>query len=450
MELNMRLLLLLLMCTLCPLAVAQVSTPPPAAAASSVALPVQPLGHIAPATAARVDHVAMAAIRTFTRAYALIKQAYVDKVDNQRLMQAAIHGMLSNLDPHSAFLEHDDLASLTEDTSGAYAGVGVVVVNLHGQLRVIAPIDDTPAARAGIRAGDIIISIDGTAVNADDADAMLNRLRGPVDSQVRLGILHDKASVPTVMSLTRERIKVASVRTRMLDPGYAEIRISEFQQRTGEDLRHQLQQLVAKHGPLRGVVLDLRSNPGGLVSAAVDVADSFIDSGVIVSTRGRLAQSHVTFNASPGDLLNGAPMVVLVDQGTASAAEIVAGALKDHHRALIMGQQTFGKGSVQTVLPIGDGDALKLTTARYYTPAGHSIQARGISPDIDLADLAIAPRDTPPTPILTEADLPHHLQAGTGPAAVADATAAKPLALDDYAMSAALHVLKGLAIARRN
>lgn len=404
-----------------------------------------------PAASASVDSMDMADIRTFTRAFSMIKKAYVDKVSDKRLMQAAVRGMLSNLDPHSEFLDHSALKSLGEDTDGAYAGIGVVVINMHGQLRIIAPLDGTPAARAGIRAGDIITSINGIAVDGEDIDVMADKLRGPVGSVLHLSVLHKKASVATPLTLTRERIEVASVRTRLLAPGYVDIRISEFQERTGDDLRKQLQALIAKHGPLQGAVLDLRSNPGGLVSAAVDVADTFLDSGVIVSTRGRLPQSDLTFTATPGDLLHGAPLVVLVDNGTASAAEIVAGALQDHHRALVMGRLTFGKGSVQTVLPVGDGDALKLTTARYYTPDGRSIQARGITPDITLQDLTVAPRDTPPTPILSESDLPHHLNAGTAtPASASSAATQKaPLAMDDYAMSEALNVLKGLAIAKR-
>jgi carboxyl-terminal processing protease len=407
----------------------------------------------APAAAASsAAHVDLDDIRTFTRVYALVKQAYVDPVDDKRLMQAAIRGLLANLDPHSEYLDNTGLEQLSEDTSGEYAGVGIEVADVEGELRVIAPLDDTPAQRAGVRAGDVILSIDGKAVDSDSIDEMVKHLRGPEGSQVRLSILHEKATTPEAITLTRERIHIDSVHTRMLEPGYAYLRISEFQQGTAGELRSQLDALVKKNGALRGAVLDLRSNPGGLLTSAVGVADTFLDSGGIVTTRGRVKQADMSFSATPGDLLNGAPMVVLIDNGTASAAEIVAGALKDDHRALLVGRRSFGKGSVQTVLPLDDNHAVKLTTARYYTPSGTSIQAEGIRPDIALGDLTVNPRETPPTPIVSEADLPNHLENPVIGSDTDDEDAAgsnSKLALEDYALSEALHVLKGMAIARR-
>ena len=286
---------------------------------------------------------------------------------------------------------------LSEDTSGSYDGLGLEVLTVEGTLRVIAPIDDTPADRAGIKPGDIITRIDGKTITSDNVNEAVNMLRGKSGSSVTLSVLHEGASVPIDLKLTRETIKVASVRVRALDPGYVYIRIAQFQEDTGAELQiASWPSCAASRKRWRGAVLDLRSNPGGLLTSAVEISDDFLDSGKIVSTRGRLKQTDLSFSATPGDLLDGAPMVVLVDNGTASAAEIVAGALKDNHRALIMGRRTFGKGSVQTVLPLDDTHAVKLTTARYYTPSGTSIQAAGIQPDIELADLKLTVRDSPP------------------------------------------------------
>lgn len=416
-------------------------------AAATVPAPAQ--SATAPASASSVGHVDIDDIRTFTRGYTLVKQAYVDPVTDKRLMDAAIHGLLSELDPHSAFLDRRDLQQLSEDTSGEYAGIGIQVAEVAGQLRVITPLDGTPAARAGIQPGDVILSIDGKAINRESIDGMVDRLRGPAGSQVSLSILHDPSVAPRQVALTRERIQVTSVRSQLLDPGFAFLRVSEFQQGTAQGLRDAINTLQ-KQRPLKGAVLDLRSNPGGLLTAAVGVSDIFLDQGQIVSTRGRLPQADMQFSATQGDLLNGAPLVVLVNNGTASAAEIVAGALKDNRRAGIIGQRTFGKGSVQSVLPLDDNYAVKLTTARYYTPNGTSIQAEGIRPDIRLADLTISPRETPPTPIISEADLPHHLDNGNDmqiqPAQSVNND--QQIALDDYALSEALNVLKGMALSR--
>ncbi|MBS0432379.1 MAG: S41 family peptidase [Proteobacteria bacterium] len=421
-----------------------------ALAAPPAPAPVPASSSSAPASASSVsnDTPDLADIRTFTQVYSMVKRAYVDKVDDKTLMRAAIRGLLSGLDPHSAFLDQSDLKDLTEDTTGAYSGLGVEVAQLNDQLRIVTPIDDTPAARAGIKPGDVIVSIDGKTVQPDALDAALKQLRGPPGSKITLGILHADAKSPVTIPLVRERIRVASVSARMLEPGYAYLRISQFQQDTANDLDRALEKLQKQHGPLRGAVLDLRSNPGGLLTAAVGVSDAFLDSGTIVTTKGRLKQADLDFTATPGDLLNGAPMVVLVDNGTASAAEIVAGALKDDHRALLMGQRTFGKGSVQTILPLSDDDAVKLTTARYYTPDGTSIQATGITPDIALGNLSVTTQPGLDDDDEHESDLPNHLL-GNAPVddGTAAATAAGQLAVSDYALSEALHVLKGLALA---
>lgn len=415
--------------------------------AEKPAAPVQPAVPAAPAAPAKPS-VSLDDIRTFTAVFNLVKQAYVEPVDDSALMQSAVRGLLAGLDPHSEYLDQRAMDELSEDTSGSYDGLGLEVLTVDGALRVIAPIDDTPAERGGIKPGDTITRIDGNAITAENINESVNLLRGKSGSTVTLSVLHEGASVPVELKLTRERVKVASVRVRMLDPGYAYIRVAQFQEDTGLELKKKLAKLKGKQDAWRGAVLDLRSNPGGLLTSAVEISDEFLDQGTIVSTRGRLKQTDLSFSATPGDLLDGAPMVVLVDNGTASAAEIVAGALKDNHRALIMGRRTFGKGSVQTVLPLDETRAVKLTTARYYTPNGTSIQAAGIQPDIELADLKLSVRDTPPSLISGERDLPGHLK-GEHEKDKRDEKAAARDNYDDYALSEALNLLKGLAMQRK-
>ena len=400
-----------------------------------------------PPPIASKEGVSLQDIRTFTSVYNLVKQAYVEDKNDKELMNAAIKGLLSGLDPHSEYLDQRELNELTEDTSGAYEGLGVEVFNSDGVLRVIAPIDDTPAERAGIKAGDIITRIDGKTITSDNATQAVDDLRGKPGSEITLTVMHEGTSVPVDVTMKRETIRVSSVKARWVEPGYAWLRISQFQEDSGAEVKRKLAKLSEKvSSPLRGVVLDLRSNPGGLLTSAVEVSDAFLDSGVIVTTKGRLKEADLSFSATAGDISNGAPMVVLVDKGTASAAEIVSGALKDNHRALIMGQKTFGKGSVQTVLPLDDGHAVKLTTARYYTPSGTSIQATGIVPDISLRDVKLTTRDAAPTLYTSERDLPNHLKGdneSTGNPAKSEITLEGS---DDYALSEAIHVLKAMAL----
>ena len=386
-------------------------------------------------------------IRAFTAVFNLVKQAYVEPVDDKTLMQSAIRGLLAGLDPHSEYLDQRAMDELSEDTSGSYDGLGLEVLTVDGTLRVVAPIDDTPAARAGVKPGDIIVRIDGKAITSENVTQSVNLLRGKNGSKTVLSIVHEGATVPEEYSLTRETIRVASVRVRALDPGYVYVRIAQFQEDTGSELRNKLTKTLAKTGAVRGAVVDLRSNPGGLLTSAVEISDDFLDSGTIVTTRGRLKQSDLSFSATPGDLLDGAPMVVLVDNGTASAAEIVAGALKDNHRALIMGRRTFGKGSVQTVLPLDANHAVKLTTARYFTPSGTSIQASGIDPDIELQDLKLTVKDSPPAFINGERDLPNHL-VGEHEKDEIKKVAHPRDDLDDYALNEAMNLLKGMALQR--
>lgn len=401
-------------------------------------------------TSSSADQVNLDDIRNFSRVYEVVRQAYVEKVDNKTLMKAAITGMLSGLDPHSEYLDKEGLVQLNEDTTGQYSGLGIEVLQVDGGLRIVSPIDDTPAARAGIKAGDSIVKINGTVIDPQNVGSMFDQLRGKPGSKITLTIVHLNSDKLIDLPLVRENIAISSVKVRELEPGYAYIRISQFQDDTAGDLNKKLGELIAKHGPQKGAVLDLRNNPGGLLTAAVGVSDDFLDSGVIVTTRGRLQDANMSFSAHPGDQLNGAPMIVLTNNGTASAAEIVSGALKDNHRALTMGQRTFGKGVVQTVIPLDAEHAVKITTARYYTPNGTSIQAEGIKPDIALADLTVNKADSAPTLINSEADLPNHLvneHAKVGTDINDDGSAADAkLATGDYALAQALNVLKGMAL----
>ncbi len=427
-----------------PAAAASVPAPP-------VDLPATDSRADAPASASSsADQVSLDDIRNFSRVYEVVRQAYVEKVDNKTLMKAAITGMLSGLDPHSEYLDKDGLAQLSEDTTGEYSGLGIEVLQVDGGLRIVSPIDDTPAARAGIKPGDSIVKINGTLIDPQNVDEMFKQLRGKPGSKIALTIAHQNSNKLVDLNLMRENISISSVKVRELEPGYAYVRISQFQDDTAGDLDRKLGDLIRKNGAQKGAVLDLRNNPGGLLTAAVGVSDDFLDTGIIVTTRGRLQDANMSFSAHPGDQLDGAPMIVLTNNGTASAAEIVSGALKDNHRALIMGQRTFGKGVVQTVLPLDAEHAVKITTARYYTPSGNSIQAEGIKPDIALAELTVNKADSAPVLISSEADLPNHL-ANEHAKADTDinddgSTADGKLATSDYALSQALNVLKGMAL----
>jgi carboxyl-terminal processing protease len=297
------------------------TTPAAAPSAAPADIPASAGTAATPASAssAAPDQVDLDDIRNFSRVYEVVKQAYVEKVDDKTLMKAAITGMLSGLDPHSEYLDKDGLAQLNEDTTGQYSGLGIEVLQDGDVLRIVSPIDDTPASRAGIQAGDTIVKIDGTAITPENVDDMYAKLRGKPGSKIDLTIVHAKSDKLIDLHLVRETIAVSSVKVRELEPGYAYIRVSQFQDDTAEDLDKKLGELLKKNGPQKGAVLDLRNNPGGLLTAAVSVSDDFLDSGVIVSTRGRLPDSNMSFSAHPGDLLNGAPMIVLTNNGTASA-----------------------------------------------------------------------------------------------------------------------------------
>jgi carboxyl-terminal processing protease len=325
--------------------------------------------------------------RLFAEVMERVKRDYVEPVDDRVLVESAIRGMVANLDAHSQFLDAEEYEDIRISTSGTYSGVGLEVSTADGEILVVAPIDGTPAQRAGILSGDVISAIDGTTVANEGLEKTIARMRGRAGSLVTITALRGDNDEVHIFSLRRESIKVASVRYELLDPGVGYVRVSQFNDSTADELGRaiddMLQQAQKKHGNmLSGLVLDLRNNPGGVLDAAVDVSDLFLDSGIIVSADGRTPESRFVRNAHRGDILDGAPMVILVNGGSASASEIVAGALRDHHRATILGTATFGKGLVQTVMPLSKGRAIKLTTSRYYTPNGESINEIGITPDV--------------------------------------------------------------------
>jgi carboxyl-terminal processing protease len=343
-----------------------------------------------------------------------VKHDYVNPVDDHQLLQAAIRGMVASLDPYSAYLDGDEYDEVKISSSGRYSGVGIDLSIEDEQVVVIAPFDGSPAALAGIRSGDVIVAIDGIPVNTNTLADTIGRMRGEEGTLVKIGIMREGNAEPLLFTLKRSKVELHSVKSEMLEPGFAYVRISQFSETTGDDLNAALKELRKHNGaPLKGLVLDMRDNPGGVLEAAVSVADTFIDSGVIVTAKGRTPDSKFEMDATPGDALNGAPIIVLVNGGSASAAEIVAGALKDQHRARLMGRTTFGKGSVQTIIPLSDDRAVKLTTSLYYTPSGVSINHRGIAPDIELERDAKAP-SPPPSPaaplLQRDADVKRALQ----------------------------------------
>jgi carboxyl-terminal processing protease len=326
-----------------------------------------------------------------------VKHDYVNPVDDHQLLQAAIRGMVSSLDPYSAYLDGDEYDEVKISSSGRYSGVGIELSIEDEQVVVIAPFEGSPAALAGIRSGDVIVTIDGVPVNTSTLADTIGRMRGTEGTSVKMGIMREGNAEPMLFTLKRSRVELHSVRAEMLESGYGYVRISQFSETTGDDLNAAMKNLRKHNGaPLKGLVLDMRDNPGGVLEAAVSVADTFLDSGIIVTAKGRTPDSKFEMDATPGDALNGAPIVVLVNGGSASAAEIVAGALKDQHRAKLMGRTTFGKGSVQTIIPLSDDRAVKLTTSLYYTPSGVSINHRGITPDIELERDPKQPAIPPP------------------------------------------------------
>ena len=394
-------------------------------------------------------------IRTFAEVFAKIKKDYVEDVEDGVLLENAIKGMLEGLDPHSSYLDEDAYMDLQEGTSGEFGGLGIEVSMEDGFIKVISPIDDTPAQKAGLQSGDLVIRLDETPVKGLSLNDAVARMRGEPGTDITLTIIREGEEKPLKITITRDVIKVKSVRTQTLEPGFGYLRISHFQSRTAEDARAGVQQLKQdNNGNLNGLILDLRNNPGGILSAAISISDLFLDKGLIVYTEGRIDDSRLKFNAKPADILDNAPIVVLVNAGSASASEIVAGALQDHKRGIIMGQKTFGKGSVQTVLPISNAAALKLTTARYFTPSGRSIQVSGIEPDVVITRVKVESLEEEETHIITEENLNRHLDNNTQDDTQQETTNGdedtaaqiKARLLEDYALQQALNVLKSLQI----
>jgi carboxyl-terminal processing protease len=414
-------------------------------------------GITAEPTANRVNGLPLDDLRAFAEVFGRIKNDYVEPVDDKKLLESAIRGMLSGLDPHSSYLDEDEFKELQVGTTGEFGGLGIEVGMEDGFVKVISPIDDTPAERAGVRAGDLIIRLDDAPVKGMNLNEAVKIMRGKPGTEIVLTIVRDGEDKPMKIAITRDVIHVKSVKSRVLEDGFVYLRITSFQSNTPESMLDAIDDLRDENGGrIKGLVLDLRNNPGGVLNAAVGVSDAFLVNGLIVYTQGRINDSDLTFEAGSDDVLEGAPMVVLVNAGSASASEIVAGALQDHKRAVIMGHKTFGKGSVQTILPLKNNVAVKLTTARYYTPSGRSIQAEGITPDIVLEDVTLARAEESTLEALKEADLSGHLSNGErarqrgkpvstdGRSEELDST--RELLRNDYPLGEALNLLKGLYI----
>lgn len=390
-------------------------------------------------------------LQAFAEILSQVKDNYVEDIDDKELIEHAIRGMLDGLDPHSAYLDSEEYKEMSISTSGKFGGLGIEVQMYNGFVRVVSPIDDTPASRAGIEAGDLIVRIDEKPVKGMTLSEAVRMMRGKPGTKIDLLVMREGGAQPFKVNITRDIIKVESVRSRMLEPRYGYLRISTFSGNTAASVEKQLNKLNQDaDDKLRGIILDLRNNPGGVLTAAVDVSDIFLESGTVVSIKGRHDSALREFTAKPGDALYGKPIVVLVNEGSASASEIVAGALQDHQRAVIAGRKTFGKGSVQTIVPVRNNAAIKLTTARYYTPNGRSIQAEGIEPDVNIRSLEVSKREQSFTPI-TEADLNNRLDNENAADAASAADAGKAdeelsLAESDYALYEALNLLKGLSI----
>jgi carboxyl-terminal processing protease len=340
------------------------------------------LGPYGDSRVSAIDRNTYKNLKTFSEVLDMVEKNYVEPVENDKLMQGAINGMIKSLDPHSSFMTADMYKELEVETRGSFGGLGIEITILKDVLTVVSPIEDTPAYIAGIKAGDQIIRIDGKTTKDITITEAVKKLRGPKDTNVIITIMRDGMTKPKDFVITRSIIKIKNVKMKLYDGQIGYIRIASFQERTVDDVKKSIQEIEAKAHPLKGVIIDLRNNPGGLLNQSIDVSDLFLKSGVIVSTRGRSKNMESKSMAKNDGDEPTCPIVVLVNEGTASAAEIVSGALQDNGRAVILGAQTFGKGSVQTVIPLEDGSALKLTTARYYTPNGRSIQAEGITPDI--------------------------------------------------------------------
>ncbi len=374
-----------------------------------------------------------------------VRSHYVEKPEDSKLVEAAINGMLNGLDPHSSYMDPKSFRDMQVQTRGAFGGLGIEVTMEDGLVKVVAPIDDTPAAKAGIRANDLITHLDDEAVQGMTLNQAVEKMRGPVNTKIKLRIMRKGADKPIDVAITRDVIRVRSVRSRIEGNDVGYIRITQFNEQTTDGLKKALSDIASQipADKLRGYVIDLRNNPGGLLDQAISVSDTFLDRGEIVSTRGRDPEETQRFNARPGDLTKGKPVIVLINGGSASASEIVAGALQDHKRAALVGTRTFGKGSVQTIIPLGSGNgALRLTTARYYTPAGRSIQAKGIVPDIETLQEVPDEVKARSSEMRGESSLRGHLKAD-GEEQGGSQSYVPPEAKDDKALNMAVDLLRG-------
>ena len=382
-------------------------------------------------------------LKAFSEVYMKIKKDYVEKVDDEKLFDDAIKGMLEGLDPHSTYLNEKDFEDLQIGTRGEFGGLGIEVTMEDGYVKVVSPIDDTPAYRAGVKAGDLIIMLDDKPVKGLTLGECVDKMRGKVGTSLELTIAREGENKPLKIKIIRDTIKVKSVKHDILDSNYGYLRITSFQSKTGSSLKNVLLKIKKKNN-LKGIVLDLRNNPGGVLGAAVEVSDTFLDQKkMIFTTSGRMSDAINEFKSSSNDFAKDIPIVVLINGGSASASEIVAGALQDHRRAIIMGTQSFGKGSVQTILPLTRKTALKITTARYFTPNGRSIQAKGITPDIIVNEMKFEKKDE--VEFLKESDLTGHLDKNSKKEKNGTSFKNSKYA-DDYQLSEALNLLKGLNI----
>ncbi len=378
-----------------------------------------------------------------------VRSHYVEKPDDSKLVESAINGMLNGLDPHSSYMDTKSFRDMQVQTRGEFGGLGIEVTMEDGLVKVVAPIDDTPAAKAGVRAGDIITHLDDEAVQGLTLNQAVEKMRGPVNTKIRLKIMRKGNDAPIEIAIVRDTIRVRSVRMKVEGDDVGYIRITQFNEQTTDGLKKSITDITNQvpSDKLRGYVIDLRNNPGGLLDQAISVSDAFLERGEIVSTRGRDPEETQRFNARPGDLTKGKPVIVLINGGSASASEIVAGALQDHRRATLMGTRSFGKGSVQTIIPLGSGNgALRLTTARYFTPSGRSIQAKGISPDIEvLQDVPEEMKARATTETKGESSLRGHLKA-EGDEQGGSQSFIPSDSKDDKALTAALELLRGTRI----
>ena len=412
------------------------------AGAGPTLLATQPLTVLVGSSAGASDTYRQ--LNLFGEVFERVRADYVEKPDNSKLVESAINGMLAGLDPHSSYLDPNSLREMQVEARGEFGGLGMEVTMEAGLLKVVAPIDDTPAAKAGVMANDIITRLDNEPVHGLTLNQAVEKMRGPVHTKIKLTIMRKEQDKPIDMTIVRDLIRVKSVRSRNEGNDVGYIRITQFNEQTADGVKKAISNLTKQLGvdKIKGFVVDLRNNPGGLLDQAISVSDAFLDNGEIVSTRGRNAEETQRFNARPGNLTKGKPVIVLINGGSASASEIVAGALQDHKRATLVGTRSFGKGSVQTIIPLGAGKgALQLTTARYFTPSGRSIQAKGIEPDIEV--LQELPADLKAgTDTESEASLRGHLKAEGGEE-TGSQSYVPPDEKDDRALKEALDLLRG-------